>query len=151
VNAYHRDFGETALMFGWFSSPKKQPPNAKAILESSIDAVSKLGELMETYPGFMLDASVLPRSKDEMKAAIKLLWAAFPQQRDVLEVGYLSLANFQAGIGNKPVPLTLPQTLDPTRIISSIDNTMSWMNRQVLEMEELHRELIAFKKTAEQR
>ena len=132
-------------MVGWFSGRKKQEQDAKSILDASVDAVSTLGELMEKFPGSVLDSSMLPLPKPQMKAALKVLWTAFPAQRDTFEVGYLYLANFQDGVGPQPVSLNLPNTSEPKQIVASLESTMPWINKTTAEMQELQRELAVFK------
>ncbi len=127
-------------MFGWFrkSSPSTTEP---------LDAIGRLGELMENYPLHVLDISLLPMPKRQLKTALKEFWrAASPPQRQALEVGYISLANFQDGVGPKPISLALSFD-DPTssEAMSQLDATIAWMKRTSEERMVLFEEFVTFK------
>jgi hypothetical protein len=83
------------------------------------EAISRLGELMEQYPGAILDSAMLPLPKPKMKALIKAAWIESDDRfRDGLELAYVYLSNFQDGVGPKPVlaPADGPNSKDPKRI-----------------------------------
>ena len=79
--------------------------------EISQAAIKKLATLMEPYPSAILDTTMLPLPKTEMKAALKLAWlqTESAKWREWLELGYVLLADFQDGVGATPIqPLDLP-------------------------------------------
>jgi hypothetical protein len=57
-----REFGAGGQMFGWFkrksSAPPQQDENRK-LIEASFDLADQLGELMERYPGAIMDSKAL--------------------------------------------------------------------------------------------
>jgi hypothetical protein len=126
-------------MLGWFR--KSRPSTVKPI-----DAIGRLGELMEQYPSHVLDTSLLPMSKPQLKAALKQFWRAVsPAQRQALEVGYVSLANFQDGVGSKPISLALSDDPTLSKALSQWDATIAWMKRISEEQKLLFAEFDTFK------
>lgn len=133
-------------MFEWLSGRKQQERKTQAIIDGALDAVSKLGALMEDYSGSVLDVSELPLPKPVMKQAIKILLkvSADPNQREALEVAFLSLANFQDGVGKKPINLMIAPSDSPEEVVSTLGPILPWMNKTTTEMQELKRELDSF-------
>src|SRR5258706_8618961 len=126
-------------MFGWFRKSRQSAPEL-------FGAVARLGELMENYPLHMLDISLLPMPKPQMKAALKEIWrTAAPAQREALEVGYISLANFQNGVGPKPISLALSDDSTSSKAMSQLDATIAWMKRTSEERMVLFEEFVTFK------
>lgn len=75
----------------------RNPPNV---------VVADFGECLEKrapVPGSVADVSELPYQKDEIKVAILLMLKAIKdrQLREHLKFAYVSLANWQAGVGAK--------------------------------------------------
>jgi hypothetical protein len=102
---------------------------------------------MEKYPLHVLDVSLLPMPKRQLKAVLKEFWrAASPRQRLALEVGYVSLANFQDRVGPKPISLALSFD-DPTssEAMSQLNATIAWMKRTSEERTGLFEDFADFK------
>jgi len=79
-------------------SPTDTSPNILTLIQ-------EYGGCMERYAGSTADTSVLPAPKERIKQAIltALLAANDQKIRDILECGYLGLANFQDGVGSHPI------------------------------------------------
>lgn len=119
--------GHFALMFGWFK-------NSSPLTTKALDAIGHLSELTENYPLHVLDISLLPMPKQQLKAALKEFWRASSRpQRLAFEVGYVSLANFQDGVGPKPISL-------------KSDATIAWMKRTSEERTALFEDFATFKR-----
>jgi hypothetical protein len=128
-----------ARMFGWFKKSRQSAPEI-------FGAVARLGDLMEHYPLHVLDVSLLPMPKPQMKVALKEIWhTAAPAQRQALEVGYMSLANFQSGVGSKPISLALSGDSPSSKAMSRLDATIAWMKRTSEERMALFEEFVTFK------
>jgi len=83
----------------------------------------------------VLDTALLPLPKPQLKAVLKRSWsAASPAQRQALEVGYISLANFQDRVGSKPISLTLSH--------DAADTAIAWMKRTSKDRALLSRSLL---------
>jgi hypothetical protein len=85
--------------------------NTKMSREISQAAIKKLATLMEAYPSAILDTTMLPLPKTEMKAALKLAWlqTESAKWRKWLELGYVLLGDFQDDVGPNPIqPVDLP-------------------------------------------
>ena len=141
-------------MFGWFkrksSAPPQQDENRK-LIEASFDLADQLGELMERYPGAIMDSKALPLPKVFMKAALQHVWRVLEDenQRAAIEVAYLHLANFQDGLGDQPVNIMLSADADPRKVSDTLGAALPWMNKSMKEMESLKAELDAFKRSQE--
>jgi hypothetical protein len=85
----------------------KAPEHAgKQSPELTVAAViSAYGELLEKYPLSILDTSMLPIPKAKMKVLLKGLYAGgdYPEQENAFEIGFMSLSNFQDGVGARPI------------------------------------------------
>ena len=81
-------------MFDWLKGAfaKKQTVN---------DTVEAYGKLLEEHPLSILDVSMLPLPKAEMKILLKALYAktSNPQLAGHIETGFMSLSKFQQGVG----------------------------------------------------
>ena len=84
-------------MFNWFKSTPKTP--------SAGEIIENYGLLLERYPLAVMDVSMLPVPKKDMKAVLKGLYLIEkdPERRSHLEVGYHLLSNFQEGVGPEPI------------------------------------------------
>jgi len=80
---------------------EKSPPSEKTVE----DVVSEYGALIEKYPIAILDASMLPIPKKQMKVALKAAYAQVtsPELHHHLEVGFILLSQFQEGVGPTPI------------------------------------------------
>jgi len=87
-------------MFGW---RKKTPggPQPKKIG----DILDAYGELLEKYPGAIIDTLMLPIPKEEMKALLKTAYSKANNQRERDNHGavFICLSRFQNGVGQKPL------------------------------------------------
>jgi hypothetical protein len=151
-------------MFGWFKrkggTPPQQDENRKTsvpppqdenrkLIEASFDLADQLGELMERYPGVIMDSKVLPLPKVFMKAALQHVWRALDDesQRAAIEVAFLHLANFQDGLGDRPVNIMLSADADPRKVSDALGAALPWMDKSMKKMESLKAELDAFKRS----
>jgi len=62
---------------------------------------------MHQHPDAILDTSVLPASKAELKSVLRLAWQMHggAEERAVIEKGYRYLARFQEGVGGAIIRL----------------------------------------------
>jgi hypothetical protein len=128
-------------MFGLFKKNKQSAPEP-------FDAIARLGELMENYPSHVLDVSFLPMSKPELKAVLKEFWRdATPAQKQAIEVGYIGLANFQNGVGPKPISLAFSDDLTTSKAVAEWDATKDWIRRTSEEKFLLFEEFVTFKQS----
>lgn len=138
-------------MFGWFKNKPRESLSDKKteqIVEAVQTAINAYGALLQQYPMAVLDASRLPLPKAEMKAALKLSWALETnnQQRNHIEVGYVGLSNFQEGVGENPIDVSLPVDADPARVLEIMNPAaMEWHRKALEEMHALNAELREFK------
>src|SRR5487761_355118 len=92
---------------GWFTKkPKAIGEKEKdKIAEGVMEAVSKLGDIMERDSFAIYDTSELPLPKPEMKLALKIAWSAAPNGyvRSATERAFVFLSNFQDGVGSTPI------------------------------------------------
>lgn len=72
---------------------------------TAADVMKAYGAVLMKYPGFVMDVSMLPRPKVEMKAVLKSLYrvTSDPKIQSALTGGFMSLADFQEGVGPDPV------------------------------------------------
>ena len=129
------------------------------------DAIRKLGALMETYPSAILDTTMLPMPKAEMKIALKQAWLQTKdaQWRNWLEVGYMTLANFQDGVGRAPCQTVYLPDIKPELLknwfqsgagkttMAALDNFARWQVLAAKESEFLLAELNQWKAAQRQR
>ena len=92
---------------------------------------------MEKYPGAILDASLLPLPKDRMKQVIKEVYAtnAFPSAREYLPMAFMTLSNFQDGVGPKPLYPNAPK--HPSGDLSELNAWLKWSEKTTNESKEL--------------
>ena len=69
------------------------------------DVFDAYGQILEHYPGAILDASMLPLPKTEMKALLKTVYARASDlaERNIYANAFIFLSHFQNGVGQKPV------------------------------------------------
>lgn len=82
------------------SGEYKEPPK-----KTVDEVVSAYGALIEKYPIAIMDVSMLPIPKKQMKAVLKALYAktTSPELQNYLAVGFTLLSQFQEGVG--PIPI----------------------------------------------
>jgi hypothetical protein len=117
---------------------------------TAIDAVTRYGIILEHQGSAILDASKLPLQKAEMKKALIAVWRSAPDEkmRNAVEFGYVNLANFQDGVGDKPIDDKLPKNADPAKVKAILDPWLAWSPKVQAEMSQLVAELEEFKRTA---
>jgi hypothetical protein len=105
--------------------------------QSAEDAIRKLAALMETYPSAILDTTMLPLPKAEMKTALKQAWLRIESAkwRNWLEVGYIILSNFQDGVGPRPCQQPVfPPNKDPELLRDWLRSDAGKANMAALEI-----------------
>jgi hypothetical protein len=129
-------------MFDWLKGAfaKKQTVN---------DTVEAYGKLLEEYPLSILDDSMLPLPKAEMKILFKALYAktSNPQLADHIETGFMFLSKFQHGVG---APVGSPNLKGTSKEemaadIKLLDNWLMWGKLSLAETEILMAEWKRFK------
>ena len=130
-------------MFDWLKSvfAKKQ---------TVADAIGAYGALLENYPLAILDISMLPTSKTNMKVLLKALYAKTTDAKfaNHIEVAFMSLSKFQDGVGSIPIDGTLSagtSKADISTDMKKLDKWLSWQKLSVAEMEILIAEWKRFK------
>jgi hypothetical protein len=134
-------------MFGLFKKrPKVSTEHSVGAIEN---AVAAFGALLSRYPAHVIDTSALPASKEQMKTYLKAAWKlSRPEQRDTIELGFLHLADFQNGVGSRPICLALSSAeLTPHDVISALASANIWMQTTSAEMRALRAEFDEFKRT----
>ena len=88
---------------------------AEKIGRGALEATSKLGDLMQRHPSAICDTTMLPLPKPAMKLALKRAWllAKDEKTRRAVGVAYVGLADFQDGVGDKPIA-SMPPDLMPS-------------------------------------
>jgi len=140
-------------MFSWrWKRPEKsnKADTNPAAIAACIEASARLGELLEAHPGSVMDTKILPVPLPVMKIALQTAWkiATSQEQKEEIEVCYLNLANFQDGVGAKPIDLmSLSAEDDPNDVVFKLGLTMPWINKTTEDMKALKLEFEAFKRT----
>jgi hypothetical protein len=104
-------------MFGF---GKKAPPSPaltpqqerlQRIRSTLNETIPALGELIEKYPGSMLDEKLLPMPKEDMKLALKMAIriADSEAMKEHIATGYMLLSMFQPGIGPRQIQMIPPE------------------------------------------
>jgi len=123
-----------------------KPPDTMA-------AIFALSQLLSRYPSAILDASLLPLPKPEMRLGIKAAWMQSTNQefREWLEVGYLFLSHFQDDVGHEPVEsVAMPDIKDPKDLsawMKDFEIWTDWQKKLSKEMEMLSIEFNEWKIT----
>ncbi len=129
------------------------------------EVISAYGALLETYPGFIMDIAMLPRPKSQMKILLKTFYGltSDPKLQSLLTEGFMSLADFQDGVGPNPVdPNIIPgdfTTLDPPtareleeikrfacepEFSQKLERLIFWQQAAAKETSDLDREWVGF-------
>jgi hypothetical protein len=118
-----------------------------ADISNHLAVISKLGALMETWPGEFVDASLLPLPKDELKVALREVWRVVPDQRmkQSIEVSYLHLRHFQDGVGPAPVCFAPRPEAPANEQVDQMGLWLDWMHKTADEADALKAELDALK------
>jgi hypothetical protein len=91
--------------------------------------------MSETRPGrYVTDVRNLPHRKEYIKQAHILLLRlnTDPKEREALKIGYISLANWQEGVGDRPIGLDMfDLNADPIGLVTQIathgDILVKWL------------------------
>ncbi len=115
--------------------------------------VQAYGKVLETdapTPGTVADASKLPYPKQQIKEALVAAIAAEPdhQTREHLKVAYISLADWQDGVGvaNKALDVASLDRDQGTnalakQVVAAVESGKDWTNAAKREAETLKKEL----------
>ena len=116
------------------------------------DVISAYGELLEKYPLSIVDISMLPIPKTQMKVLLKGLYAKVhnKEQKTVFENGFMFPSQFQDGVGANPIddPTSmLPGDLEAVSDtdIERLGRWIAWKKLSLAEMEILLAEWKRFK------
>lgn len=120
-------------MFDWLKSIFMRKQTAG-------DVIGAYGALLENYPSAILDISMLPASKTKMKVLLKALHAETTDAKfaNHIEVAFMSLSNFQDGVGSVPIDRTLgagTSKADMAADMKKLDKWLPWSKLSVAEME----------------
>lgn len=132
---------------------------------TAAEVMSAFGTLLEKHPGSVMDVSMLPRPKAEMKVLLKTFYGltSDPKMQSALTMGFMSLADFQDGIGPNPVDPNLvdddfttsdpptPQEIEKARRLASdpvfsdkLERFVFWQQAVAKESSDLDREWAGF-------
>jgi len=114
------------------------------------DVIGAYGALLEKYPLVFLDISMLPTSKTKMKVLLKALYAETTDATfaNHIEVAFMSLSNFQDGVGSVPIDGKLgagTSKADMAADRKKLNKWLPWQKLSVAEMEILIAEWKRFK------
>jgi hypothetical protein len=103
---FHAAFGEQQQAIDETASNDEE-----STAEAIVNAYGKTIEYLAPPPGGVADANKLPFPKERIKAALLLMLKhSTPEQRPSLLAGYMMLADFQPGVGDKDVGIDFSQT-----------------------------------------
>jgi hypothetical protein len=130
-------------MFDWLKSVFAKKPTVA-------DAIGAYGALLENYPLAILDISMLPTSKTNMKVLLKTLYAKTTDAKfaNHIEVAFMSLSKFQDGVGSVPIDGALrsgSSKADMAADMKKLDKWLPWQKLSGAEMEILLAEWKRFK------
>jgi hypothetical protein len=105
---------------------------------------------MDRHPMAILDTSRLPLSKANMKLVFKIAWLdeTDTRKRNVIELGYTQLSQFQDGVGDKPLDRMLPADADAKKSLAILDAYLKFSDASTKEAEILLMEFRDFKRGA---
>ncbi|MFZ5791858.1 MAG: hypothetical protein ACOY3L_14295 [Pseudomonadota bacterium] len=138
-------------MLGWLkrrSSRSMTDVDAGRLVQNALDAVARLGDLMQTHPGAILDESRLPLPKPVMKTALLIAWkfADSGHARSAIEAAYVHLCRFQKGVGDTPIDSTLPKDCKPADVGSILGPYLAHADAMAAESKALLAEIQEFKR-----
>jgi hypothetical protein len=137
-----------------FGPTKTEQPSAgtlaPAVAEKIVQDFGAVLASAAPAPGCVADVRKLPHSKERIKQALvfALRMTKEPQTREQLKIGYISLADWQEGVGDAAVGIDLTN-IDPNpdpvelakRITSQGAAAEKWMPKVKAEQEVLKAEL----------
>lgn len=126
-------------------------PVEKAKTSPSVgEVIETYGALLEDYPSSILDSSMLPVPKPQMKAILKTAYreTRSEQMRRHFEVGFMFLSLFQDGVGPTPIDGNLSEGDVKSNMLAdmaALNKWIPWQERSSAEMERLLAEWNCFK------
>jgi hypothetical protein len=135
-------------VLSWLKKRRNFDAAKKTAMGAQI-AINRMGELIEAYPGAVIDETWLPVPKADMKTALKIGWITAPneKERELMRVGYSLLASFQPGVGEKPISPKLPENPSPEDAIKILGPYLEFSPRVEAEMVANGKEFDAFVKS----
>lgn len=137
-------------LFGIKGSAKPSSPMTAAMAERVVRDYGAVLQSRAPVTGTVADARELPYPKERIKQAlvIALRSTADPRVRESLKIGYISLADWQEGVGLTPVGIDLTK-IDPTedvlelakRVAAQGEGMDKWIAAMKAEQEALADEL----------
>lgn len=114
------------------------------------EVMSAYGALMEKHPLSIMDISMLPIPKTQMKVLLKGLYAkaSNAELANHIEVGFIFLSKFQDGVGATPIDGKLPRGNLMANLqmeIAILEKWMAWEKLSLAESEILLAEWNRFK------
>jgi hypothetical protein len=139
---------------GFVDSLKHVKPKAveRAKTSPSVgEVIETYGALLEKYRFSIIDSSMLPAPKPQMKAILKTAYREThsEQMRRHLEAGFIFLSMFQDGVGPMPIDGNLSEGYGKSNMqadMAALKKWMPWQERSSAEMERLLDEWNRFKK-----
>jgi hypothetical protein len=108
------------------------------------DVVSAYGALIEKYPLSIMDVSMLPLPKQQMKIVLKSLYAKVTSGdlQNFLTVRFTLLSQFQEGVGSTPIDggTKFKGELPTKAELANLDKWLKWQSVSAAEMESLSAE-----------
>jgi hypothetical protein len=127
-----------------FRRVRQPEPSPSAAFCSSVAGIlSAYGTLLEQYPLAIVDVSHLPADKRTMGVVFRAAWylADSAQERRAIEVGWVSLSNFQEGVGIEPLSLPDFPDVPSVEAANKVDLYLSFARLAAVESEAIIREL----------
>jgi hypothetical protein len=130
---------------------QKAPVLSNAEVEAVINAYGGVLAEGKAGSGIIVDSKALPYPKSTIRAALQIALrdSADVQMKEFLKVAYVSLADFQEGVGPKPIGMNLlgidlnSDPSDLAKALANQDPIVAKLQRIAdAEMQDLKRELI---------
>jgi len=112
------------------------------------ESIEAFGVLMERYPTAILDTSKLPLPKADMKDLFTHAWLTQTDERirNLFELAYVHLSQFQDGVGDKPIDCSFPSDHDPAMTMAILEPYLRFSGSVTKEAEILRAEFEDFKR-----
>ena len=129
-------------MVGWLKRTlgSEKPKTPKTVDE----AMSAYRNLLVKYPIAIMDVSMLPIPKKQMKVLLKALYAKVTttELKNYIETGFTLLSKFQEGVGPTPIDGRTPFSgkLPTQTEIADLEKWMAWEKLSLAEAEALSAE-----------
>jgi hypothetical protein len=121
---------------------KRTLASEKPKMPQTVDeAMSAYRDLLVKYPIAIMDVSMLPIPKKQMKLLLKALYAKVPtaELKSYIETGFTLLSNFQEGVGPTPIDGGAPFNgkLPTQAEIANLEKWLAWEKVSMAEAEAL--------------